>query len=168
MRWSLLWLALCGAPAHADRVDRIVAVVEDQLVLESEVRLERELSRLDDQGLLWAIPDPQERLIDAAVLRLAAADVALYQPDDEDIRQRREAIRAHFTDRASWRDFLYRHGLTEDRLAVVLRRRMVAERYLRRNLQADPADQTAWSRATAALVEDLRARFRIRVVPEVP
>ena len=91
--WLLaLLLLLASSTAWADRVDRVVAVVDSQLVLESEVRLEHELSRLDTGASpFWrARRAAVERLIDAAAVRVAAGQVVLYQPPDEEVRTRRD------------------------------------------------------------------------------
>ena len=100
------------------------------------------------------------------MVRIAAADVALYQPPDDDIAARREAIHIQFTDRRSWEAFLKRHGLDEDGLDVVLRRRMVVERYLSRNVLIDVEDRSAWISAADQLLAALRARMRVRRIDE--
>lgn len=170
MRWfALLVLLLSGTPAHADLLDRVVAVVEDQLVLASEVQLEQELAELDTEALpFWKTAKRQalDRLVDAAVVRLAASNVALYQPSDEDIRLRREAVRAQFEDRREWTDFLERHGLSEESLGIVLRRRMVVERYLSRNILESTEDRGAWKKASDQLIQGLRDRARVRLIDE--
>ena len=165
----VMLLLLFAVPAWASPVDRVVAVVESELVLASEVRIEAELAPLDHStSPFWDATrsQPLERLIDAAVVRIAAADVALYQPPDEDIAARREAIHIQFTDRRSWEAFLQRHGLDEDGLEVVLRRRMVVERYLSRNVLIDLQDRAAWLGAAGQLLSALRERMRVRRIDE--
>ena len=164
-----LLLASFASPAQADLVDRVVAVIEDQLVLDSEVRLEQELAALDDTALPFWEPSrgkALDRLVDAAVVRVAASDVALYQPSDEDVRQRREAVRAQFEDRRQWTACLQTHGLTEDSLGVVLRRRMVVERYLSRNIQVAIEERGPWKRASVDLISALRERAKVRLIDE--
>lgn len=170
---AIAWVigALSGAPsvAQASVVDRVVAVVEDQIVLQSEVELERTLAQLDDSpSPFWDLSeDPMERLISAAVLRQSAGDVQLYQPDDSSIATRLEAIRGKFVDRKSWLAFLAEYGMDEERLRFVLRRRMVVERFLDRNLAVDVSNHKQWIVDATAMLERLRPRMRVRIVPEM-
>jgi len=162
----LLLLSLCGG-ARAEVVDRVLFVVEDQLVLLSDVELNAAINPLDESpSPFWSRPgaDPAQQVVDAAILRHLAGNVALYQPSDDEVRERTEAIRARFLDRASWQYFLGGWGMDERSFRSVIRRRMVAERYLARNLRADPADPQQWWAAATALLEDVRGRVRVRRV----
>jgi len=109
--------------------------------------------------------DPAERLVDAAVVRHLAADVSVYHPEEEVVRTRLEHIRSQFPDREAWQGFLRTWGLDEDALRTILRRRLVVERYLARNLQADPADRQVWLEACDRYLSEVRPRLRIRAVP---
>lgn len=166
---ALLLALLLSLPARAEVVDRVVAVVGDQLVLASEIRFEEELSGLDESPLpFW---DPRrgtalQRLLDAAAIRASASDLDLYEPPDEAVRDRLETLRGRFATRADWEDFLRRWGLDEPDLLVQLRRRMIVERYLFRNLQLRPDDREAWLGAADRLLERLRARYDVRMIPE--
>lgn len=162
--WAVLWLGT----ARAEVVDRVVAQVDQQLVLASDVTLETDLARRDLGQLPFWAPDhhdPLTRLIEAAVLRVASGEVGLYQPTTAEVDARLEAVRASFVDRASWTEFLRIHGIDEAALARVLRRRLVAERFLARNLQVSPDDEQQWLRDCDRLLQQLRARVRIREIP---
>lgn len=166
----LLLLALAPS-ARGALVDRVVAVVDTELVLASEVRLEEELAGLDEPASPFWAPGrstPRERLMDAAAVRVAAAKIVLYQPEEDDVRARREAVRARFDDRQGWNAFLDRHGLTEEGLLILLRRRMIVERYLARNVQAPVEDRGAWLEDAEELVAGLRGRLKVRTIEEVP
>lgn len=163
----LAWLLL--PTARADVVDRVVAVVGDQVLLASEVRLEGELARLDESPLPFWDPDrgtALQRLLDAAAIRRSASDLDLYEPHDEAVRDRLEALRSRFPRRADWEEFLARWGLDEPGLLAILRRRMIVERYLLRNLQIRPDDREAWLQAAEQLLARLRARYEVRAIPE--
>lgn len=171
MRIVILAAALLLAPAlaGAEVIDRVVVVVGDQLVLASDIRLEAELSFLDESPLPFWDPghdDPLHRLVDAAVIRSSAGELALYEPPADAVRQRLEALRLKFRDRASWEEFLGRWGLDEPALLGVLRRRMVVERFLFRNLQLPPDDRVAWLAAADQLLTQLRERYRVREIPQ--
>jgi hypothetical protein len=167
---TLLWSASTSPHARASIVDRVVAVVDTELVLDSDIQLGSELSRRDPSPVpFWrrgpARAGAEQRQVDAAILRAAAGDVALYEPDAEAIRARLEALRATFESRADWTAFLTRWGLDETTMAGVLRRRMVVEAYLQRNLQSDPASDATWNAECTVLLEDLKPRIRVRRVP---
>ena len=169
----LLLLHLMVAPATGTEralVDRIVASVDRDLVLASEVVLSRELAALDPGPTpFWSRPaDPTEQRIDATILRITAGDIGLYQPPAADVKARLEAVRAAFVDRSTWEAFLGRHGLDEASLRQELRRRMVAERYLLRNLTASPEDHAAWFDQLDELMVTLRPRLRVRRIPPEP
>jgi hypothetical protein len=185
-----MWLttatvAMLGAPARAEVVDRLVAVVAAAPLLASQVQLDRDLAAVDPAPVpFWRMspsapaeggpvfdPDVQ-RSIDAVVLRETASDVALYQPTREQLNARIVALRDAFgTDddgRNRWEGLLAARGLDVQRLENVVRRRMVVERFLLRNLLASPDDTAAWTSECRAMVGALRARARIRAVEGLP
>ncbi len=164
----LLALLLTLTSARAEVVDRVLYVVEDQVVLQSDVDLEGAVAPHDPSpSLFWRRPgvEAEQRTVDAAILRELAGDVALYQPPDAEVRERVEAMRLAFADRAAWSAFLEEWGLDEEGLRALVRRRMIVERYLARTLRADPADRAAWWVACNALLTEVRPRMRIRYVP---
>ncbi|MEN0064539.1 MAG: hypothetical protein AAGA48_20490 [Myxococcota bacterium] len=152
-------------------VDRIVADVDGQLVLMSDVAREAVLAEVDRSGTPFWDPTwrtPEDRLIDAAIVRTIASDVRLYEPSRQDVRRRLEAVRAQFPDRRSWRAFLDRISADEARLEVILRRRLVVDRYLGRNLLVDPGNADAFKDAATLHLDRLRTIARVRRVPPVP
>jgi hypothetical protein len=161
---AILFLLSGPMVASATVVDRIAAQVDDQLVLSSDVRLEERLSTLDPSpSPFWSADHKtaMERLIDAAMIRLAAGDIDIYQPSDTDVNARRLAVRERVGD-TDWTLFLVQMGQTEPSLNTVLRRRMIVERYLGRNNQTDKADPQAWLATCNDMVEQLQARSRVR------
>ena len=171
---GLCLLLLLAAPARAEVVDRVMWVVGDELVLASDLELDAVLTVLDPTPF-WTLPRqrPEERSVEAAMLRRLAGDLPLYTPREEEVRARVERVRDQFRDRAAWEDFLGGWGLDERALATALRRRIVVERYLARNLAAPPEDTERWQAACRELLDDVRDRLRIRYVeprglPEEP
>ncbi len=157
--------------ASAEIIDRVVADVSGQLILTSDVQLEGLLSEIDPGATPFWHPrwhTPIERLIDAAIVRKAAADVGLYDPDREAVQARIRAIRARL-DPGAWGELLVRLGLDEDQLEVVVRRRLTVDRYLQRNLLTNPADLPAWQDEAEQHLSTLRRRVRIRrIAPRDP
>lgn len=165
---SLLLALVCSTLAHGQVVDRIVAVIDDKLVLASEVALESALAPRDASPVpFWRAnsSSPDDRLVAAALIQRAAGDLALYQPDDIAVRARLDALRLGFDDIDAWRAFLQRHGLDEDGLLVMLRRRLVVERYLTRNIVASTDNEEVWLASMATLLDKLVSRARVRRVP---
>ena len=167
MRILLSLLFVVALNSSATVLDRVVVVVEEQVVLESDVRLEEELLYRDaSTSPFWHRnrAKPTERLIEGAILRHLAGDVAIYQPSPDDVRSRVEEIRMRFDNRASWIVFLDTWGLDEVSLRAVVRRRMVAERYLGRNLQVDTSDREIWMAAADDFFARIRPTLRIRMI----
>ena len=165
--WLLSLLLLSAS--HAAPLDRVEVVVEDELVMTSDLHLDVLLQELDTpSGPFWVKPpeDAMQRLADAALLRHIASDLAIYQPHADDVQARLDQlVLEHFPSRGAWESFLAAKALTNTDVRVMLRRRMVVERYLSRNLRTSPAETEAWWTACNALIERERSRARIRVVP---
>ncbi len=146
-------------------VDRIVAVVGERLVLQSEVELEEVLGPLEGSSVVLLMgdsADPLQVVIDRAIIRGLAGTAAIYIPTDADIRARVAQIRANFPDDAGWERFLQRHGLEGDRLTSMLYSRLVVDRYILRNVQSasNPTTYSEW-------IAQHRARIPIRMVPRI-
>jgi len=160
------WLILT---AHAEMVDRIVAVVGDELVLASEIAIEEAMSAADTPVTPFWKPEnktPFERLTDAALVRHTAGDIGVYSPSADEVKARIEVIRHHFKNRGSWTLFLERWMLDESTLAVIVRRRIVVERYLSRNITVKVDQEKAWLRACNHAIDTLRSSVRVRIIDE--
>ena len=156
-----------------ERIDRIVAVVGERLVTASDVELEAILTARDPRSvavLSAGARTPLESLIDAAIIRGLAGNIAVYQPDDADVRARLDALRATFEDPDAWRRFLLAFGLDEDALAGILYSRMVVERVVHRNvgLASEAARETpdAYLKRYEAWIAERRNRVSVRLVAE--
>ncbi len=175
-----LCLHLCS-PAQAQApegpsaplvLDRVLVVVGDRIVTGSDLRLELELARRDP----CPVPalearrraDPLELLVDAAVVRNLAGNIAIYAPSPTEVQQRLARLRASWVDPDDWARFLLFNGLDEDRLAGRLYSRMVVERFVYRNVgiaseAAEESDAEALERYLA-WIQAARDPVEIRAV----
>ena len=160
----MLFALLLWTLARAAVYDRVVAQVDQQLVLASDVALDSALQPYDRSGLpFWsAAHDPLDRQIAGAAIRVAAGDISVYQPSNDEVVARLEALHAAFPTSSAWDNFLRLHGLDEASLRAVVRRRLIVERYLRRNVLADPEDGPAWLAAADRVIDALLPRIRVR------
>lgn len=169
---ALLLLVLASLPcgARAETVDRVVVVVEERLVFASQVRLEEQLAHMDASPTwFWSADraDAVTRLTQSAVLRRRAAGLELYDAPVDQIDQRLELLRARFPNRVAWQNWLRGVGSTEDELRLDLGRRIVVERFLRRNLPQDDLPRPSWERELEAAMANWQAGVAIRVVQPV-
>jgi hypothetical protein len=170
-----LALALAVSPpltADAATIERVLAVVEDELILMSDVQIEAALQPLDaSPSALWARHphDPQRRALESAMLRTLAGDVGLYHPGEEDISARVAAIREATGSAEAYATLLAGLGLDESDLRAAVRRRMIAEAYARRNVAARAEDDPErWRARCDELVAGVEARLRIRRIEGAP
>ena len=162
-----MWFIWLWLTTHASVIDRVEVVIEEQLVMTSDIRLERALEAYDGDHLPiftgdWG--DPKSRLIDAAVIREAAGKLELYQPTPAQVQTRLASLRSSFQRRTDWEAFLQQHGLRQDSIHAVLSRRLIVEAYLRRNIAVDVSQTAQWTSTAKTHVDRLRARTRIRQV----
>jgi hypothetical protein len=135
---GVLLLALAAGPASGQVIDRVLAVVDRQVILLSDVRAAIDL------GLVTAPSDA--RVLDALVERaLVLAEVARYAPPEPvaaDIDERLAGIEARLGT-AAFEAALRRSGLDRSRLRVLLRQDALIESYLaqRFSVTAMPTDE---------------------------
>ncbi|MEC7240878.1 MAG: hypothetical protein VXW32_06535 [Myxococcota bacterium] len=138
MMASLLTLSLfapLGVDPGPTKIDRIVAVVNDTIVTEAELRIEAQLLEFDPiepPPLRAPQPDILRLLEDRRVLEQLAASRPLYVPSESEVVARRQQLIANLGERSTM--FMETWGFTEESLDRFLERRMTAERYLTRNL----------------------------------
>ena len=165
MHRLLLLAVLLAPPARAGVVDRVVVVVDEEIILASDVRIERMLTGLDQAPLpFWSLGHAtgEERLIMAALVRALAAGVTLYDPAPGAVAARVGAIRARLG--PSWSDWQKLTGLDDEAVVQLVRRRMIVEAYLQRNVLEDPSDEARWLASCHELLDQVRGRFSVRMV----
>jgi peptidyl-prolyl cis-trans isomerase SurA len=126
----LVGAILSGSAARAEIVDRIVAVVDREVITLSEAEQAGEFRML--QGGREELPLGQivDRLIE---VRLVEREVSRY-PDEavapQEVEQALDAIRGSFSSPAAFAEALAVRGMTEEELQVLITKQMRVERYI--------------------------------------
>ncbi len=151
----VLWAPLTPmAFAEQELVDRIVAIIDREVVTLSEVELAEAVVvvRREREGEQAAIV---ERLIEA---RLVEREVARFNDEPierEEIEAQVEQFRARFESPEAFETMLSSNGITSDDLAAVLARQLSVSRYLERRFRA----------LTHVTEDEIDAYFDEEVVP---
>lgn len=170
--------ARAQVPAGPVVVDRVVATAGDRVITATDVLLERILAERDPSPvpeIQARRSDPLVALVDLALARAEAGDISVYAPTGGEVRDRLAALRARWADPRDWERFLSEVGYGEEQLAGALYSRMVAERFVQRNItgparsRADgsPAGDAAAMAAYERWATEQRLRTRIRDVPPI-
>lgn len=129
-RWTLAVVLLAAwlCPAQ-EVVDRIVARVENEIVLWSDVR---ELSRYQLLVDGKAEPDATilDRLIDQWIVRNEAGVARFPQPGDDEISRSLERLKRSFSSAEVFEERRRQSGLTEERVRAMLRSQLYLSNYL--------------------------------------
>jgi len=117
------------------RIDRVISVVGDAIVTESDLRLEQELLRHDTVSCP-AMGPPQTNVLglieERRVLHRLAAERTLYVPARKAVSERLDLLSQNLG--PEFEDFKKRWGLTAKGLETLIRDRMVEEAYVEANL----------------------------------
>lgn len=149
-------------------VDRIVAVVGDRLVLASDVAIENEIGARNVYtvaALAERRKDVSRWLVDMAIVRALAGDVRVYEPTRQDVADALERFATTFGDVTSYRQFLERSGLSQERLQSLLTTRLIVERYIQRNVGLGLTDDELAVRFDVWITER-RQQVAIREIAE--
>ena len=139
---ALLLLAF-GSSSHAEIIDRILAVVEGQLITLSDVRA---VTRL---GLEHAAEgdDPVRAILDRLIERqLMLVEVERYAPQEpspEALDARLDAVRGTFPDALAFETTLHQVGMTQEHLRRYARDALRIDAYLQQRFTAtiQPSDE---------------------------
>ncbi len=164
-----MWWFLAIAAAQADVVDRVVAVIAGEPILASDVRLEAALEAVDlEAAPFFRLGDAEGRVMATAMIRTAASRLVLIEPDSDAVRTRLESIRGQFSEHSAWSTWLQRTGVDEEGLIAALRRRILVERFLERDVAPAHLEPEPYAIAVGSLLEELALRTPARRVPAIP
>jgi hypothetical protein len=136
MRKRLTFVAfffgLLPAPGHVraqEVVDRIVARVETEIILQSDVRqLSRYQAFLD--GKPQSDTDILNRLIDQWIVRSEAGVARFPQPSDEDVNRSIERLKRSFSSPEEFQTRQKQSGITDDEIRHFVRAQLYLSNYL--------------------------------------
>ncbi|MFH1468231.1 MAG: hypothetical protein ABIO70_27840 [Pseudomonadota bacterium] len=171
----VLLLAAATGAARAERMDRVLAVVGDRVVTTWDLLLEEALQghvACPEAPLCDPARAPLDRLVDRAIIRGLAEDTPTYRPRPEEVQARLAALRETWTDPAGYHETLRSLGLSEEDLTGLLYSRVVAERYIQRQVGlpvlAAGGDAAAYHDRYRAWIEEQRDHVRVRTVEPEP
>lgn len=136
--------AAAPAPAQTSEVlDRVVAVVNDRPILQSDVTEEMRLAVLEPNPQVRAVETPEQalqRLISRTLIRqqIREEDLQTTAPTAEEVEARLTemrqqlpvCVREHCATDEGWKAFLESHGLTQERVNAYLRNRLQILRFI--------------------------------------
>ncbi|HEV2103967.1 MAG TPA: hypothetical protein VGR58_14410 [Candidatus Acidoferrum sp.] len=129
---TALFLGLLPAPNHGcaqEVMDRIVARVETDIILQSDVRqLSRYQAFLD--GKPQSDADILNRLIDQWIVRNEAGVARFPQPSDEDVNRSIERLKRSFSSPEEFQTRQKLSGITDDEIRRFVRAQLYLSNYL--------------------------------------
>jgi len=179
-RWLVVGIALIAAPAGAQRLDGIAAVVDDEVVLQSDVEEQFYLFMMRSQ----AEPDSSaadtlrrqilDQLIDEKLIVLEAKRQAVTVPDAEVNKQVDEAIkdaRDRMGTPEAFQAQLQKENLTEaklrDKYRNEVRRQMLAQKLVQKQISRKTVTQAeveAYFKANLEKFPKLPGEVRVSVI----
>lgn len=157
---------------RAEVVDRVLRVVGDRIVTQSDVDFEVALSPFDTSPVpAFEAPDGDvvQRLVDCAIARDQAGDVERFKPTPDEVRERWVAIRAAMGP-VEYPRFLGTWGLDDTTLQAFLYSRLVVEKFVLRGIAGVEVTGRSGSESAPApavtpydaLMQPLRERAIVR------
>jgi hypothetical protein len=129
---AALFFGLLSAQTHVhaqEVVDRIVARVETEIILQSDVRqLSRYQAFLD--GKPQSDADILNRLVDQWIVRSEAGVARFPQPSDEDVNRSIERLKRSFSSPEEFQTRQKQSGITDDEIRRFVRAQLYLSNYL--------------------------------------
>jgi parvulin-like peptidyl-prolyl isomerase len=144
-KWLVSGLLLIAAVIAAGQevIDRIVARVDNDIILMSEVRALAKYQTFVD-GKAEPDADILERLIDQYIVRNEAKAALFPQPSDEEVKRSLERLERSFSSPEEYEERKKQSGLTDEDINRMLRAQLYLSNYLdsrfRASIQIDDQD----------------------------
>ncbi|MGH9335403.1 MAG: hypothetical protein ACRD21_16830, partial [Vicinamibacteria bacterium] len=130
----LLVVLVGERPARGELVDRIVAIIDREVVTLSEAEQASAIARARS-GAEAALPDVVERLIESRLIEREVERFTSEPAAIDRVESVLEEVRAGFSSEADFRDMLAAGGLTEEELRSNLRQQLTIAGYLERRFR---------------------------------
>lgn len=150
----------------ATEVDRVLYVVGDRIVTESDVAFEAFFDARDQSpvpAMEGRAADRERLLAEIAVVRQLAGDIAVYRPSNAGVRVRADAFLATFANPEAGLRALADWGFDETAFLGFLYSRLVVEQYVQRDVASGGGD-TGWRTEYDAWMVAQMARTNVRKV----
>ena len=152
-----------GGPLAAEQLlDRILAVVEGQVVLLSDVRLFLDTGLVEASPAADPVPEALERLIERRLILDEAARYVLDDPAPDEVAARMRRIERHVGGPGALDAMLAGTGYSPQDLEQVVRDDLRIERYLTRRFPPPTPPTVGAPAARQALIDDWLASLRAR------
>jgi len=129
MLLGLLMAGLCAQVAAQEVIDRIVARIEDDVILLSEVQELRQYQKFVD-GKSESDEQILDRLIDQWVVRSEAETSRFPRPSDADIRRNVERLKASFASPTEYESRKKENGLSDGEIRKLAASQLYLGNYL--------------------------------------
>ncbi len=160
--------ALLGSatPVSAEVIDRVLAVVQGEIITQSDVTAARTLGLVAVPQAPDQVAAAMERLIDRALMLLEVERYSPPEPSDAAIGARLAQVRARFASDAEVDRALAASGLTRDQLRRLVRDDLRIKAYLdgRFGAAADSMDVERGNPLVAEWMAGLRRRAQVSVL----
>ncbi|MGH9389877.1 MAG: hypothetical protein ACRD1Z_09690 [Vicinamibacteria bacterium] len=158
MRFRALWLVLAallpGALARAELVDRIVAIIDREVVTLSEAEQASEIARART-GASAPLVSVVERLIESRLVEREVERFTGEPVSPELIDGALQEVRSRFSSETAFREMLTRSGLSEEELRATVRRQIGVAQYLEQRFRP----------LTFVTEEQIEAYYRDELLP---
>lgn len=171
-------LFAAAALPKGTQIDRVILVVDKEVVTYSELLVETRISLLLQQGEQSATADLtyeivnafRELLINQMLIATQARRVGTFDVSEEDVEVELDAFARRFRSPDAYLAFLRRFDISDVTLKNILRRNLRNERYIqqrwrtRQKRDTDSSDQGDLQKHLAEWLVDLRQSVEIRYV----
>lgn len=142
---------------EAELVDRIVAIIDRDVVTLSEAERAKGVEALDRGGEPAELAEVVERLIEARLIEREVRRFTTEPPAEEEVSAQLAALRRSAERDGGYEAMLERRGLEERDLRIAIERQLVINRYLERRFRA----------LTYVPDDDIRRYFEDEVQPRL-
>jgi len=132
---------ILAAPAFAETIDRVLAVVAGQLIMMSDVVAARDLGIVPPSPGADSVGSVLSKLVDRELMLAEVDRYAPPEPEAADIDRDVAAVRARFATQKAYDDVLARSGFDAAHVREIVRQNLRLRAYLDQRFTAPDGDQ---------------------------